>query len=79
MRDVQRQPPLYKEFAARLQRAVGRKQSVQACYDKNSYVFHVTLMDPPARPHGLCLWPGMKLRPDRKPRRSLVDPARRSF
>jgi hypothetical protein len=36
-------PPLYAEFSIRLERAIERKQSVQACYDKNGNLFQVKL------------------------------------
>lgn len=39
-------PPLYPEFALRLERALERKESVQACYDKNGNIFDVKLMHP---------------------------------
>jgi uncharacterized protein (TIGR03437 family) len=39
-------PPLYAEFAARLETAAERKESVQACYDKTGTVYQLQLSHP---------------------------------
>jgi uncharacterized protein (TIGR03437 family) len=39
-------PPLYEEFASRLESALLRKQSVQACYDNAGNVFGVKVLHP---------------------------------
>ena len=38
--------PLYPEFATRLERAVERKENVQACYDKSGKIFQLQIMHP---------------------------------
>lgn len=45
-------PPLYAEFADRLERALETKETVQACYDNNGQVFQVTLQHEASVPFG---------------------------
>jgi uncharacterized protein (TIGR03437 family) len=39
-------PPLFPEFATRMETSIGRKQAIQACYDSSGTIFQIGLMHP---------------------------------